>query len=233
MVGVNASGTHMIVGKPHYRQPEQLKKRVLTPASDVYSLATILYELLSARSPFFADEPLGVVKHRLRNDPAVWLRAHAQTEAAPIRRLPGCADLPEALVRGLERALQKDPDERPPNAGAFANLLGLVLHRDMGIPVAAMLRVLHPDDVLVDRLFLPGSYRIGSGERCEIKLRDDTVPGVHAVLEWSGAPNKPHLRPLVDDELVKVNDDPIRKPVELSADDEFSVGQTRLTVLLD
>jgi serine/threonine protein kinase len=233
VVGVNASDAHMIVGTPHYSQPEQLKTRVLTPASDVYSLATILYELLSARSPFFPDEKLVDVKYRLRNDPAVWLRAHAQQEPVSIRGLPGCTGLPESLVRGLERALRKNPDDRPPNAGALANILGLVLHRDMGIPVAAMLRTLHPDDVLVDRLFLPGSYRIGSGERCEIKLRDDTVPGVHAVLEWSGIPNKPHLRPLSRDDLVKVNDAPIRAPMELDGDDEFSVGQTRLAVIFD
>jgi serine/threonine protein kinase len=231
VVGVNATDAHMVVGTPHYSQPEQLRTRVLTPASDVYSLATILYELLSARSPFFADRPLPEVVYELRNDPKQWLAAHAKREAAPLRSLPGCERLPEALVRGIHRALSKDPELRPPNAGALANILGLVLHRDMGIPVAAKLRVLHPDNALDDRLFLPGSYRIGSGDRCEIKLRDDSVPKVHAVLEWSGIPNRPHLRPLSDDGVVLVNDEAIDRPVELGEDDEFSVGNTRLAVL--
>ena len=231
VVGVNATDAHMVVGTPHYSQPEQLRTRVLTPASDVYSLATILYELLSARSPFFPRRPLPDVVYEHRNDPKKWLAAHAKGTPAPLRDLPGCSDLPEALVRGIDRALSRDPEERPPNAGALANILGLVLHRDMGIPVAAKLRVLHPDDQLDDRLFLPGSYRIGSGERCEIKLRDDTVPRVHAVLEWSGIPNKPHLRPLTNNGEVRVNDDPIKKPVELGQDDEFSVGNTRLAVV--
>jgi serine/threonine-protein kinase len=232
VVGVNATDNHMVVGTPHYSQPEQLKTRVLTPASDVYSLATILYELLSARSPLFPDTPLTEVKYRLRAEPASWLRAHMKVAPAPLSTMAGCEGLPLALVRGLARALDKDPTRRPPTAGALANILGLVLHRDMGIPVAATLRILHPDGQCVDQLLLPGSYRIGSGARCEIKLRDDAVPGVHAVLEWSGAPNHPHLRPLQGDSSVRKNDDVIRGPVELVGDDEFSVGSTRLTVLM-
>lgn len=232
VVGVNATESHMVVGTPHYCQPEQLKTRVLTPASDVYSLAMILYELLSARSPYFPEKPLADVKFELRNDPKQWLAAHARTEPHELDRISGCEELPASLVAGIQRALVKDPDKRPPNAGALANILGLVLHRDMGVPVAAKLRILHPDDSLDDRLFLPGSYRIGSGDRCELKLRDDDVLQVHAVLEWSGIPNRPHLRPLADDGLVRVNDDPIAKPVELTRDDEFSVGATRFAVVL-
>jgi serine/threonine-protein kinase len=150
----------------------------------------------------------------------------------PLDQCPGCEGLPESLVRGVQRALDKDPERRPPNAGALANVLGLVLHRDMDIPVAAKLRVLNPDDTVVERLFLPGSYLIGSGRRCEIKLRDDTVPRVHAVLEWSGVPGRPHLRPLTDDGSVKVNDHVVHGAVELGAEDEFSVGSTRMAVVI-
>jgi serine/threonine protein kinase len=230
VLGRNASDAHLVVGTPHYSQPEQLKTRVLTPASDVYSLGLILYELLSARAPFFTGT-LPEVKYRLRNDPAHWLKAHATAPVIALDVQPGCEDLPPALVKGIHRALEKDPARRPPDAGALANILGLVLHRDMGIPVAATLRMLHPDRTLDDRLFLPGSYRIGSGARCEIKLRDDAVPHIHAVLEWSGVPNRPHLRPLLDDGLVRVNDHVIDHPVELAEDDEFSVGSTRLAVM--
>ena len=231
VVGVNATEAHMVVGTPHYSQPEQLQTRVLTPASDVYSLATILFELLSARSPLFPEAPLRTVTEELRTDPKRWLAAHLHNTPPSVNTLPGCERIPEALVRGIARSLDKDPTARPPNAGALANILGLVLHRDMGIPVAAKLRVLHPDGTLEDRLFLPGSYRIGSGERCEIKLRDDVVPGAHAVLEWSGIPNRPHLRPLADDQTVTVNDAEIDFAVELGPDDEFGVGRTQLAVL--
>ena len=166
----------------------------------------------------------------LSNDPTAWLKAHAQAAPIPIVQQPGCEHLPAALVRALDRILSKDPTARPPDAGALANMLGLILHRDMNVPVAATLKILYPDDTLEDRLFLPGSYRIGSGERCEIKLRDDAVMRVHAVVEWSGIPNRPRLRPITADGSVKVNDDPLRGPVELGPEDEFSVGSTRLAV---
>lgn len=230
VIGVNATSQHMVVGTPHYSQPEQLQTRVLKPASDVYSLATILYELLSACSPFHADMTLAQVKDALREDPIAWLKAHAEAPVIPIAARNGCDDLPEALQSALSRALDKDPEARPPDAGAFANVLGMILHRDLDIPVAATLKVLHPDGSLEDRLFLPGSYRIGHGERCQIKLRDDSVMKLHAILEWSGMPNRPHLRPVAGDGSVKVNDQPMRHPVELGPEDEFSVGKYRLAV---
>jgi serine/threonine-protein kinase len=230
VVGMNATQSHMVVGTPHYSQPEQLTSRVLTPASDVYSLAIILYELLSARSPFHGDRPLIEVKQELCERPMLWLKAHALDEHTPIDRHPGCDQLPRALVAALDRALNKEPSRRPPDAGAFANVLGLALHRDLGIPVAATLKMLHPDQTLEDRLFLPGSHRVGSGERCEVKLRDDSVLRVHAVLEWSGIPNAPRIRPITGDGSVKLNDTAIVKPVEIRADDEFSVGNTRMAI---
>ena len=232
VVGVNATNVHMVVGTPHYSQPEQLETRILSPASDVYSLALMLYELLSAHSPFHFGRPLPEVREELLQQPTLWLQAHAQTAAIPVSEQPGCSHLPDSLVSGISRALLKDPAQRPPNAGAFANILGKVLHRDMGIPVAAALKILHPDGTFEDRLFLPGSYRIGSGDRCEIKLRDDRVLRVHAVVEWSGIPNWPHLRPVTGDGSVRVNDQPILRPVELGPHDEFMVGHTRLAVAL-
>ena len=51
VVGVNATQIHMVVGTPHYSQPEQLKTRVLSPASDVYSLGATLYTLLTNKVP--------------------------------------------------------------------------------------------------------------------------------------------------------------------------------------
>ncbi len=231
VIGVNATQTHMVVGTPHYTQPEQLQTRVLTPAADVYSLAMILYELLSAHSPFHGDMPLAAVKEELRDAPIRWLKCHQEAPVIPINRQPHCEDLPPALVSALSRALEKDPSARPPDAGVFANLLGLVLHRDLDVPVAAKLRIGHPDGQVEDRVFLPGSYRIGSGDRCEILLAHDSVLRVHAVLEWSGRPNRPQLRPIAGDGSVRLNGRSCVKPTLLAPEDEMAVGAFQLAVM--
>ncbi|MFO7563018.1 MAG: FHA domain-containing serine/threonine-protein kinase [Enhygromyxa sp.] len=231
VVGTNATKAHMVVGTPHYSQPEQLKTRELAPSSDVYSLGLILYELLSGCSPFHRERPLQQIKEEFRKQPLMWLKCHADSPVVPIAEQPHCAGLPHALIRGLSRALDKDPAKRPPDAGALANILGTVLHRDMGVSVAANLRILHPGDPRPeDRVFLPGSYRIGSGERCEIKLPHDSVLRVHAVVEWSGIPNRPQLRPIVGDGSVQLNDQPVHRPVELGPEDEFCVGAFRMGI---
>ncbi|MCA9685175.1 MAG: protein kinase [Myxococcales bacterium] len=231
VVGVNATKTHMVVGTPHYAQPEQLKTRELSPASDIYSIGLILYELLSNCSPFHRGRTLTEIKEEFRKQPLMWLKCHAESPVVPLEEQPGCDRLPAALVRGVMRSLDKDPGARPPDAGALANILGNILHRDMGVAVAANLRILHPGErEPEDRLFLPGSYRIGSGERCEIKLRHDSVLRVHAVVEWAGIPNRPQLRPIIGDGTVQLNDKPVHKPVELGPEDEFSVGAFRLGI---
>ncbi len=235
VIGANATQIHMVVGTPHYSQPEQLKTRVLTPASDVYSLATILYELLSAHSPFHPDRALNSVREEYREKPVRWLQAHANMPVVPIDSIPGCDTLPRALVKGIMLALDKEPDQRPQDASAFANILGEVLHRDLGIPVAATLKLRWPEGGVEERLFLPGSYRIGSGERCEIMLPDHHathIRRVHAVLEWSGIPNRPYLRPIIGDGSVKIGDAPIRKPAELAPDDSFWVGPYQLSLVM-
>jgi serine/threonine-protein kinase len=223
----------MVVGTPHYSQPEQLKTRVLTPASDVYSLGMILYELLTARSPFHAGRSLNEVREEYREKPLAWLRAHANSPLVPLGRVPGCEDLPRLLIDGVHAALDKNPKNRPPDAGAFANILGVVLHRDLGIPVAATLKLQDPKGEVEDRLFLPGSYRIGSGKRCEIRLVDEagTIRRVHAVLEWSGIPSRPYLRPIVGDGSLRINDRPVRKPVELAPNDAVHLAGYQLAIV--
>ena len=230
VIGTSASQTHMLIGTPHYAQPEQLESPVLSPAADVYSLAVILYELLAARSPFHPELPLNELKEQLRHRPLEWVKAHVELPVVPLEGIPGLEGLPEALVRGVNRALDKDPRRRIPDASAFANLLGLVLHRDMNVPVAGALRILHPDGTMEDRMFLPGSYRLGTGDRCEIKLRDDGLLKTHAMLDWSGMPHRPHLRPVAGDGSVRVNDDPIHRPAVLGPEDEFSIGRYRMAV---
>ena len=115
--------TGTTLGSVHYFSPEQARGDEVTGASDVYSLAIVLYEMLTGRRPFEADSAAAVALKRLNEDP------------------PRPADLGHPVPAGLEailmRGLARDPADRFPDAGAFAEALR-VWRRDPGTaaPVA-------------------------------------------------------------------------------------------------
>jgi non-specific serine/threonine protein kinase/serine/threonine-protein kinase len=130
-----------VLGTPGYMSPEQALSggRDIDTRSDVYSLGTVLYELLTGRMPFDADDLLGGgvagLQALLReNDPPTPSRrlrrlgTEAIGAAAEAR-----ATLPPALLRWLRgdldwivmRALERDPERRYETA----NALSLDIHR--------------------------------------------------------------------------------------------------------
>ena len=105
--GLTTTGTTL--GSVHYFSPEQARGQDVTPASDVYSLGIVLYEMLTGRRPFEADSSAGVALMRLTEDPV-----------PPSVHEPS---LPRDLVWLVMRALQRDPKARFPNGGAFREAL--------------------------------------------------------------------------------------------------------------
>ena len=86
------------LGTPNYMSPEQILGRELTAQSDFYSLATVLFELLTGRQLFKAKK----VKELFRA--VVHQKAPSLTSIRP--------DLPEGLSQVLARALAKRPGAR-------------------------------------------------------------------------------------------------------------------------
>jgi serine/threonine-protein kinase len=104
--GLALTETGQLVGTPSYLSPEQAEGRAATTASDVYALGVVLFECLSGRRPFEADSPVAIALAHVREQ---------------VPDLP--AEVPEDLAEVVHRALAKDPEERYPDAGAFAAAL--------------------------------------------------------------------------------------------------------------
>ncbi|MDE3207088.1 MAG: serine/threonine protein kinase [Acidobacteriota bacterium] len=90
--------------------PEMLEGQHLSPATDIYGLASTMYQLLTGRAPFASydnEAPASVILRILRD---------------PVRPLRD-ENVPLELADLLEGALSKEPDGRPRSALAFAQML--------------------------------------------------------------------------------------------------------------
>ncbi|TML19291.1 MAG: serine/threonine protein kinase [Actinobacteria bacterium] len=106
-IDLTATGTY--VGTARYIAPEQVRGEPATARSDVYGLATVLFETLVGRSPFVADHDDVLAIARLHRD-APTVRASRP-------------DVSPALDAIIARALARDPRERYATAASFADAL--------------------------------------------------------------------------------------------------------------
>ena len=110
-IGEAASGTS--AGTLPYKSPEQLDGRPLDRRSDVFSLALVLYEVLTGTLPYSAHDA-DTIRREMR-----------EPLAHRIARLPATRSLPDRFLPLLERALAVHPDARPRHARAFREELAL------------------------------------------------------------------------------------------------------------
>lgn len=94
------------MGSPYYMSPEQLQGQELTFHSDMYSLAVVLYELLTGQRPFTGDK-MDVLRRKILQQPPVG--------PSKLR-----AELPKEIDGIMLRALAKKPEQRYATWSDFA-----------------------------------------------------------------------------------------------------------------
>lgn len=101
--------TGNVMGSPLYMSPEQLKGQKVTGASDTYSLGITLYKLVSGETPYQGDT-LANLTYQILNK-----RPKSVREFNP--------DLPNGVVRLINKAIQREPDKRFLSAATMAEAL--------------------------------------------------------------------------------------------------------------
>jgi eukaryotic-like serine/threonine-protein kinase len=104
--GSTDAGTATVVGTPRYMAPEQARGRPSTPATDVYSVGIVLYEMLDGQPPFTGTSVPELALSHVGDPPP-----------------PLGAAVPPALERIVDRALAKDPAQRFESGRAMAQAL--------------------------------------------------------------------------------------------------------------
>ena len=113
----SSDGAGTVVGTPRYMAPEQARGAITTPATDVYGVGVILYEMLAGHPPFEGSSAVELAFQHVHDSPP----------ALPV-------STPPTLERIVERALAKDPGERYPDAAAMAAALAVAkvaVHDDL------------------------------------------------------------------------------------------------------
>jgi eukaryotic-like serine/threonine-protein kinase len=108
--GERMTGTGLSLGTPHYMSPEQATaEKHITSRSDIYSLGSVLYEMLTGEAPHTGASVQGII-----------LKIVAE-EARPVRELRRA--VPAHVEAAVTKALEKLPADRFESAKAFADAL--------------------------------------------------------------------------------------------------------------
>jgi len=102
----------VILGSVSYLSPEQVQRGVADARSDVYAVGIVAFEMLTGEKPFIGDTPIQIAYMHVNQDiPS--LRSKRK-------------EIPQALDELISRATNRDPDQRPRNAGEFLSAIEII-----------------------------------------------------------------------------------------------------------
>jgi tetratricopeptide (TPR) repeat protein len=112
------------VGTVNYMSPEQAAGKKADARSDLFSVGTVLYQMLTGEHPFPGEHPMAIM--------------YSITNLSPKRLSEFAFDLPAGLEAVIEKALEKDREKRYRDAPGFREALGSVRARALGAGVAPL-----------------------------------------------------------------------------------------------
>jgi eukaryotic-like serine/threonine-protein kinase len=118
------TATGQVVGTSHYLAPERAMGKPAGPASDMYALGCVLYQLMTGHPPFQAEEAASIMYQHVQVSPV-----------RPSELRPQCAGEPEALLFWM---MDKDPEQRPTAAQVAAGVTPPPLALTAAEPVLAV-----------------------------------------------------------------------------------------------
>jgi len=98
MTGARMTNTGTVLGTAFYMSPEQARGEDATPASDLWSLGVVLYEMLTGKMPFKGEQEVAVLYSVINSEPSA-LSLKACPEGCRCRKI-------------IKRCLEKNPDKR-------------------------------------------------------------------------------------------------------------------------
>jgi serine/threonine-protein kinase len=106
-----ATAAGLIFGTARYISPEGAQGNAVGPASDVYSIATLLYQMLAGRTPFEGDQAVGLLVSQIHDAPP------------HLKSLPRAEYVPDPLAEVIMANLVKDPNRREQDARALGHAI--------------------------------------------------------------------------------------------------------------
>jgi serine/threonine-protein kinase len=115
-IGSSVTAAGELVGTPKYLDPEQIAGNPATPASDLYAVGVVLFEMLAGTAPFD------------RGSPVATAIAHPDDEPPDLRSIR--PDVPPRVAAVVATALRKRPGDRYQSAAEMQRALGPAIADD-------------------------------------------------------------------------------------------------------